>query len=123
MRTAQDILAKFNDEVGHALDHRLVLEETALLLQEALNVLSRELDEGDSSSARVGAANSMRVFLKDRLNLLIQLGHVPENVGSRLIYESAQSMLLKAVSKVDQADVPQELKDDINELAPAGLTG
>lgn len=119
VRTAQDIHRKFQVEVARALDHKEILDESVLLLQASVDALSREMEEGDSSSARVGAANALRAAVKDRLNLMILIGLVPQNAGRRAIYAGAQELLLKAVGKADLAkpEALEDLRAELTELA------
>lgn len=85
-RTLQDIDRKHRAQVAALKDPEFVLDESVLVLQDAFECLYEEMENGDSSSARVGAARALMAATRDRLNLLASIGAVPGNVGAKTRY-------------------------------------
>jgi len=91
----------------------LVLEETALMLADSVDRLYEEMEYGDTSSARVGAARALSRALRDRLNLLASIGAVPGNVGAVYEYRDLKGRLDEIVRELDrqEATIPEHIRD------------
>lgn len=108
-RTAQDIHRKFLAQVQALQDPRQALIETVYLSTSAIDVLVREMEEGDSSSARVGAARAVLRAQRDRLNLLASVGYLPWNIGARTRYRNARRYGKKISDVLRRNDIPDHV--------------
>ena len=67
------------------------------------------MENGDSSSARVGAARALIKAQHERLNLLANIGWVPANVGAQKKYVDARGYAEKLARVLQRADIPEHV--------------
>ncbi len=115
-RTAQDILKRYVREIREHEDPMSIYMSTVLLQAKAIEALCLEMETGDSSSARVGAARALTATLRDRLNLLVAAGAVPANTGATKHYPIAGEIVDGMVKIINShADkVPDEVIDEMS---------
>src|SRR5215218_6020911 len=118
-RTLQDIHRKYIAQCEVTEDPSLVFEETAVMLMDALDRLYQEMEYGDTSSARVGAARALMGALRDRLNLFASVATIPGNVGAKTKYRDFSRRIEQILLELDRQEdaVPEHVRDRLIKLA------
>ena len=117
-RTLQHVHRTYLAELMALKDPDLMFTETAFLLSAAMDVLCREMEEGDTSSARVGAARAVMAAVRDRLNLFASVGALPGNIGARVQYRDSREKLDQIVLLLRRHcdDIPEHVLYQVNAL-------
>jgi hypothetical protein len=102
------------------LDQQACYDDPLGLIAEALSLydqmmlsLGEEIAYADHSSAHVGALRTLMDLVGRRLNLLIEVGVMPRNLGDYADFPSLREMIVQMAEVIEKHDLPVEVVNDM----------
>lgn len=102
-------------------DPLAIIQRSIDLRTAAQDKLSQIADDGDSSSARVGAIRQLIETDRDRLELLQAVGRLPKNMARYRAETDFVTIVREMLNVLEREKVPREILAELREIAERHL--